>query len=84
MRESEGFSIVEVVIAMFLLMVLALAVGARNVGAPPGGGSHPGRVAPPTHAHPRPPRTNPPTPPCRDALGWGTARAACGGGAASV
>lgn len=33
MRESEGFSIVEVVIAMFLLMVLALAVLPLIVGA---------------------------------------------------
>ncbi len=33
MRESEGFSIVEIVIAMFLLMVLALAVLPLIVGA---------------------------------------------------
>ena len=33
MRESEGFSIVEVIIAMFLLMVLALAVLPLIVGA---------------------------------------------------
>ncbi|WP_214466749.1 prepilin-type N-terminal cleavage/methylation domain-containing protein [Microbacterium flavescens] len=33
MRDSEGFSIVEVIIAMFLLMVLALAVLPLIIGA---------------------------------------------------